>query len=78
MIACLKEEIEFAVEDSEYNDALNYKVTMACGEAVAPYLRDMMKIIATKFPNIEINVVAIKNNFLAEELMCRVWSQAVT
>ena len=63
MIACLKEEIEFAVEDSEYNDALNYKVTMACGEAVAPYLRDMMKIIATKFPNIEINVVAIKNNF---------------
>ena len=63
MIACLKEEIEFAVEDSEYNESLNYMVTMACGEAVAPYLRDMMKIIATKFPNVKINVVAIKNNF---------------
>lgn len=63
MIACLKEEIEFAVEDSEYNESLNYMVTIACGEAVAPYLRDMMKIIATKFPNVKINVVAIKNNF---------------
>ena len=63
MIACLKEEIEFAVEDCEYNDSLSYTVTMACGEAVAPYLRDMMKIISVKFPNIKINVVAIKNNF---------------
>lgn len=63
MIACLKEEIEFAVEDCEYNDSLSYTVTMACGEAVAPYLKDMMKIITVKFPNIKINVVAIKNNF---------------
>lgn len=63
MIACLKEEIEFAVEDCEYNDSLSYTVTMACGEAVAPYLRDMMKIISVKFPNIKINVVAINNNF---------------
>ncbi|MGN0501065.1 MAG: DUF512 domain-containing protein [Ruminococcus sp.] len=63
MIACLKEEIEFAVEDCEYNDSLSYTVTMACGEAVAPYLRDMMKIISVKFPNIKINVVAVKNNF---------------
>lgn len=63
MIACLKEEIEFAVEDCEYNDSLSYTVTMACGEAVAPYLRDMMKIIAVKFPNIKINVAAIKNHF---------------
>ena len=63
MIACLKEEIEFAVEDCEYNDSLSYTVTMACGEAVAPYLKGMMKIISVKFPNIKINVVAIKNNF---------------
>ena len=63
MIACLKEEIEFAVEDCEYNDSLSYTVTMACGEAVAPYLKDMMKIITVKFPNIKINVVAVKNNF---------------
>lgn len=63
MIACLKEEIEFAVEDCEYNDSLSYTVTMACGEAVAPYLKDMMKIISVKFPNIKINVVAVKNNF---------------
>ena len=63
MIACLKEEIEFAVEDCEYNDSLSYTVTMACGEAVAPYLRDMIKTISVKFPNIKINVVAIKNNF---------------
>lgn len=63
MIACLKEEVEFAVEDCEYNELLDYTVTMACGEAVAPYLQGIMNIIASKFPNIKINVVAIKNNF---------------
>lgn len=63
MIACLKEEIEFAVEDCEYNESLSYTVTLACGEAVAPYLRNMVSIISTKFPNVKINVAAIKNNF---------------
>ena len=55
--------IRRTVEDCEYNESLSYTVTLACGEAVAPYLSDMMKIIAEKFPNIKINVIAIKNNF---------------
>lgn len=63
MIACLKEEIEFAVEDRNFDDSLCYTVTLACGTSVAPYMREMMNIINTKFPNININVVPIENNF---------------
>ena len=63
MIACLKEEVEFAIEDSEEDNSLDYTLTLACGTSVAPYMREMMDIINTKFKNIKINVVPIVNNF---------------
>lgn len=63
MIACLKEEVEFAIEDSEEDNSLDYTLTLACGTSVAPHMREMMDIINTKFKNIKINVVPIENNF---------------
>lgn len=63
MIACLKEEVEFAVEDCEFCDNACHTVSLACGTSVAPFMREIMDIVNTKFPNIKVNVYPIVNNF---------------
>lgn len=68
LVALLREEVEFAVEDREFDESLNHTVSVACGECTYAHLVETLKIINTKFPNVKINVYAIKNNFFGGEI----------
>lgn len=68
LVALLREEVEWAVEDREADDSLNHKVSLACGEATYEHLKKTLRIINTKFPNIKINLYPIKNNFFGGEI----------
>ncbi|MEE1219209.1 MAG: DUF512 domain-containing protein [Ruminococcus sp.] len=63
MIAFLKDDVSFALEEYELNENISHTVTVACGTGVAVFMREIMDIINTKFPNIKINVCPIVNNF---------------
>lgn len=63
MIAFLKEDVMYALENREQNSSLNHKVTIACGTSAAVYLEETVKLITDKFPNIVVSVVAVQNNF---------------
>lgn len=63
MIAYLKEDVGFALEELEPDSSLNHTVSIACGTSVAPYLREIMQMVNQKFPNIKINTYAIENKF---------------
>lgn len=63
IIALLREEVEFDMEDREEDLTLSQKVTVVCGECGADCLKDILKAVNIKYPNIIINTVAIKNNF---------------
>ncbi len=68
LISLLREEVEFALEDREYDDTLNHTVSVACGECTHSHLENILKTINTKYPNIEINVYKIKNNFFGGQI----------
>ncbi|MGN1139224.1 MAG: DUF512 domain-containing protein [Ruminococcus sp.] len=68
LIALLKEEVEFALEDYETDSSLNHTVTVACGECTYEHLKNTLSLINKKFPNIKINVCKIKNNFFGGEI----------
>lgn len=68
LISLLREEVEFALEDREYDDTLNHTVSVACGECTHSHLENILKTINTKYPNIKINVYKIKNNFFGGEI----------
>lgn len=63
MIAFLKEDVSFALEDYDVDLNKNYTVTIACGESAEKYQKEIAQLIMNKFPNLKINVKAIKNNF---------------
>lgn len=63
LIALLKDELNFAVEDYQGDTSVKRKVTIACGTSVAPFMREMMDEVERKFKNIKVNVVPIKNEF---------------
>jgi putative radical SAM enzyme (TIGR03279 family) len=62
LVALLKDELEFALEETE-GDTRERRKTLACGESAKPFLQKNIEIIREKFPNINVNVVPIKNNF---------------
>ena len=63
MIAFLKDDVTYALEEYDFDDTKSHTVTVACGTGVAPFMREIMDIINVKFPNIKINVTPIVNNF---------------
>lgn len=63
LLALLKEETLFELEQYSSNDSIKNKLTIACGESAAPYLAELVGIINEKFKNIKVNVIPIKNNF---------------
>ena len=63
MIAYLTDDVRWALDELETDDALSHTVTVACGTGVYPYMKKIMGMINEKFPNIMINTQAVKNNF---------------
>ena len=63
LIALLKDELMWALEDYEGDTTVSRKVTIACGTSVAPFMREMMDEVERKFTNVSVNVVPIKNEF---------------
>lgn len=67
LLACMKEEFEWALEDREGSD-VRRKVTLACGKAPERFLTELMKSISEKFPNVQVEVVGIENKFFGGEI----------
>lgn len=63
LIALLKDELCFAIDECELDTDISRRVTIACGTSVAPYMTEMTDMITEKFKNVFVNVVPIKNNF---------------
>ncbi len=63
LIALLKDELFYAVDDYEGDTSIKRTVTIACGTSVAPFMREMMDYVEKKFDNVKVNVVPIKNEF---------------
>lgn len=68
LVALLREEVAFALEELEPDDALDHKVTVACGECTYDELKKTLSQINDKFPNIKINVCKIKNEFFGGQI----------
>lgn len=63
MIAYLTDDVRYVLEEYETDRVPDHTVTIACGEGVYPFIKNIMEMINEKFPNIKINTKAIKNNF---------------
>lgn len=63
MIAYLTDDVKYALEEFDKDESLRHTVTIACGEGVYPFMKNIMSLINEKFPNIKINTKAVKNNF---------------
>ncbi len=63
MIAYLKDDVKYALEQYDCDESICHTVTVACGEGVFPFMQGIMAMINEKFPNIKIYTRAIKNNF---------------
>lgn len=68
LVALLREEVQFAVEDREPDESLNHTVSLVCGECTYEHLLKTLSVVNTKFPNVKINVYPIKNNFFGGEI----------
>lgn len=66
LIAMLKEDLLFELEDREPDDSICRRVSIACGTSAAPYLRELADRIQEKFPHIHITVYPIVNRFFGE------------
>ncbi len=62
LVALLKDELLYALEDIKGDDRIRKK-TLACGTSAKPFLQKNIEFIKKKFPNINVDVVAIENNF---------------
>lgn len=63
LIALLKDELSYALQDFEGDTDIKREVTIACGTSVAPFMRDMMDDVEAKFSSVKVNVVPITNEF---------------
>lgn len=63
MIAYLTDDVNWALEELEYDEKPSHTVTVACGTGVYPFMKKIMTMINEKLPNITINTQPIKNNF---------------
>ncbi len=63
LIALLKDELSYALEDYCGDTDIKREVTIACGTSVAPFMRDMMDMVEAKFADVKVNVVPVRNDF---------------
>ena len=63
LIALMREEVAFALEDREPDENIKRTVSTICGECVYENLLITLAQITEKFPNVKINLYKIKNDF---------------
>ena len=66
LIALLREEFSFALGDTQADASLVKKKTIACGESIAPYLRELADSMHEKFPRVSVEVKPIVNDFFGK------------
>ena len=66
LIAMLREDFLYELEQCEADRDISRNVSIACGTSAAPYLRELMDRAEAEFPNIKITVYPIKNDFFGE------------
>lgn len=67
MVRLLKEEIEEAL-GQRAGDGRKREVTVATGELAAPFLTEHAEKIREKYPNVHVQVIAVKNRFFGEQI----------
>ena len=67
MVRLLKEEVDACLADLPGDDRKR-KVTIATGELAAPYLREHVASIRGKYPNVEAQVITVKNEFFGGKI----------
>ncbi len=65
MLRLLQNEFEEAYEDAK-GDEIARKVSIATGVLAFPYIKKMADKLTGKYPNTEINVYSVQNNFFGE------------
>ena len=68
MIAMLKEDMAFALEERDCDESVHRTVSVACGTAVAPYLKEILHSIKEKYPHITLHLYPITNDFFGEHI----------
>ncbi len=67
MVRLLKEEVETCLANLPGDDRKR-KVTIATGELAAPYLREHVASIRKKYPNVDVQVITVKNEFFGGKI----------
>lgn len=67
MLRLLDTEVRLAVENRT-GDEKPRSITVATGKLAAPYIEKCLERISTKYPNLEYEVITIKNNFFGEKI----------
>ncbi len=67
LIACLKDEFEWALEQRKGSD-IRRRMTLACGKAPERFLTELMDSLRAKFPNVCVQVIGIENKFFGSEI----------
>ena len=67
MIRSLDMEVDEALEELVGDDR-TYTLTLATGKLAAPIIEEQVKKITAKYPNIQANVIAIRNDFFGEDI----------
>ena len=67
MVRLLKEEVHARLAELP-GDGRKRRVTIATGELAAPYLREHVASIRKKYPNVEAQVITIKNEFFGGKI----------
>ncbi len=67
MLRSILDEFADALADAEYHGEA-HTLTVATGTAAAPFFAQMMNDLHAKFPQITVNVIAIRNDFYGESV----------
>ena len=67
MVRLLKEEVDTYLKRLPGDDRKR-RVTIATGELAAPYLREHVASIRGKYPNVEVQVITVKNEFFGGKI----------
>ncbi len=67
MISSLREEFLDAIEDEDL-DCKERNITIACGVAVKPFIREISNLAENRFDKLRINVIGINNNFFGDKI----------
>lgn len=67
MMRLLETEVKERLEQLEGDDR-EVNATVATGRLAAPYIGKMIKLVQKKFPNVQAEVYAVKNNFFGEKI----------